>query len=214
MQETISTASGSCVVGNSAATSSTKEVQKSYIATVKSQEGYYKNLAISSLIFVTFALAGYAIYQNSRIQNLGFVNTLNASGSKLNDDNFRDVLFTMLHDLRNNTIENSKSIGKVEGILAVISNQKPNSNEWTKIWHEGYYRGMNQIEDVGAAEYVRGYHAACDDLNCPPNQREKAYIGVGKNGIYANDNATVPEAPNVNNNQKSDSQSKNNPEKK
>lgn len=179
MQETISTAAGSCVVNNAGLTS--KEInQKSYAASVKNQEGYYKNLIISCLIFSTCALTGYAIYQHSRIEQLALVNTINQSGTKLNDDNFREVYFTMMNDLRNNTIENSKNIGKVEGILAVATNQKPDANDYTKIWHDGYYRGMNQIEDVGAAEYVRGYHAACDDLNCPEGSKEKAYNGVGK----------------------------------
>lgn len=211
MQETISNSTGSYVVGSTANVPSKDQIQKTYVNASKTQEGYYKNLIISCLLFATFVLAGYAIYQNSQIKNLGLVNTLNASGSKLNDDNFRDVLFTMLHDLRNNTVENSKNIGKVEGILAVISNQKPNSNEWTKIWHEGYYRGMNQIEDVGAAEYVRGYHAACDDLNCPPNQREKAYSGIN-NSIFTN----RPEDNNSNQNEKpkNNPQTNNNSEKK
>lgn len=183
MQETISTAAGSCMVNNGL---TTKELnQKSYASSVKTQEGYYKNLIISCLIFATCALAGFSIYQHNRIEQLAMVNTINQSGSKLNDDNFRDVLFTMLHDLRNNTIENSKSTGKVEGILAVISNQKPNSNEWTKIWHDGYYRGMDQIEDVSAAEYVRGYHAACDDLNCPEGTKDKAYSGAGKRNNFS-----------------------------
>lgn len=187
MQETISTAAGSCVVNNAGLTS--KEIsQKSYAAAVKSQEGYYKNLIISCLIFATCALAAFSIYQHNRIEQLAMVNTLNQSGSKLNDDNFRDVYFTVLHDLRNNTIENSKNIGRVEGILSAISNQKPDSNDFTKIWHDGYYRGMNQIEDVSAAEYVRGYHAACDDLNCPEGTKEKAYNGIGKRN-----NSALPE---------------------
>jgi hypothetical protein len=188
MQETIS--AGSCVVGNS--NLSVKEVsQKNYAEAVKGQEGYYKNLIISCLIFSVCAIAGYSIYQHNRIEQLTLLNTLNVSGSKLNDDNFRDVLFTMIHDLRNNNIENSKNIGKVEGILAVATNQKPDSNEYSKIWHEGYYRGMNQIEEVGASEYVRGYHAACDDLNCPEGNKEKAYNGIGKrstnnnNGVFS-----------------------------
>lgn len=190
MQETISTASGSCVIGGTAV--NTKEQnQKTYIAKVKEQEGYYKNLVISCLVFSVFGLAAFSFYQNRKIEQLNMVNTLTQSGSKLNDDNFRDVLFTMLHDLRNNTIENSKNIGKVEGILAVATNQKPDANDYTKIWHDGYYRGMNQIEDVGAAEYIRGYHAACDDLNCPESTKEKAYNGSRRNSFLQPDDRIV-----------------------
>lgn len=191
MQETISTASGSCVIGGTTSVSAKEQSQKTYISKVKEQEGYYKNLIISCLAFSVFGLAAFSFYQNSKIEQLNMVNTINQSGSKLNDDNFREVLFTMLHELRNNTVENSKNIGKVEGILAVATNQKPSANDYTKIWHDGYYRGMNQIEDVGAAEYIRGYHAACDDLNCPEGAKEKAQNGVGKRNGLIQDN--IPE---------------------
>lgn len=192
MQETISTVSaGSCSIGNPTNVSK-EQGQKNYQTSVKNQEDYYKNLIISILAFCVIALAAFAIFQNNKIEGLSLVNSVNSAGGKLNDDNFREVYYNLLMDIRNNNrqsdVENSKSAGRVDGILSVISNQKPDSNDFTKIWHEGYYRGMNQLEDARFEEYVRGYHAACDDLNCPSTAKEKAYNGINnKIGVDKSD---------------------------
>jgi hypothetical protein len=177
MQETISTSSGSCVIGN-ATNINTKEAQKNFSKT-KEQEGYYK-IIISCLVASIFALAFVLFYQNYKIEKLSLINSINESGSKLNDDNFREVLFSMVHDMRNNTLENNKNIGKIEGILAVVTNQKPDTNDHSKIWHDGYYRGVNQLADISVTEYIRGYHAACDDLNCPSSTKDKAHDAYDK----------------------------------
>ena len=63
--------------------------------------------------------------------------------------------------------EQLKNQGKIEGILSVVNNAKPEENEISSIWHSGYYRGLNQVEDVRLMAYEDGYHRATEDGNCP-----------------------------------------------
>jgi hypothetical protein len=64
-------------------------------------------------------------------------------------------------------MENAKGQGKIEGILSIVNNVKPEENEISSIWHSGYYRGMDQVDYVRTISYEEGYHKACDDMNCP-----------------------------------------------
>lgn len=116
-------------------------------------------------------VGGYAIYTHSQISKLQMINKIGSEARVLNDDNFRDVMFSLMHDIRNNTIENSRNTGKVEGMLSVISNQKPSDSETSALWHAGYYRGIDQQNDIAALAYEEGYHKACDDASCPVDRR-------------------------------------------
>ena len=40
--------------------------------------------------------------------------------------------------------------GKIEGMLAIMAGQKPDASEATQLWHAGYYRGLDQANDMKA----------------------------------------------------------------
>ena len=135
---------------------------------VFSMSSSYKNI-FGVACFI--AMASYAIYSNYQLGRLQMINKIGSEARVLNDDNFRDVMFSLLNDIRNNTIESSRNTGRVEGMIAVISNQKPSDSETSALWHAGYYRGIDQQNDIAALAYEEGYHRACDDISCPADKR-------------------------------------------
>jgi hypothetical protein len=124
-------------------------------------------LAYAGLACVT----GFAIFQNYQINKLQIINQLTFEARHLTDDSFKELFMVTMGNIRDNQMENIKSTGKVEGMLAVISNQKPQDSETSALWHAGYYRGIDQSQDMAAISYETGYHAALDDISCPPNKR-------------------------------------------
>jgi len=124
-------------------------------------------LAYAGLACVT----GFAIFQNYQINKLQMINQITFEARHLTDDSFKELFMITMGNIRDNQMENIKSTGKVEGMLAVISNQKPQDSETSALWHAGYYRGIDQSQDMAAISYETGYHAALDDISCPINKR-------------------------------------------
>lgn len=112
---------------------------------------------VGSLVVASIA---YNFYQSHQINNLEILARLDAGREAINDDNFRDVL---MNTMNQNALENQKSQGRIEGILAVIGKQKPDETEWSAIWHEGYNRGMNQNKEYADSSYQRGREDALKD---------------------------------------------------
>lgn len=113
----------------------------------------------------------FAIYQNAQINRLQLATHLSNESRHLMDDGFKEMFYVTVANLRDNQLENIKNTGKVEGMLAVIANQKPSDSENAAIWHAGYYRGIDQQNEVAMMAYEDGYHRACDDIACPANSR-------------------------------------------
>jgi len=122
--------------------------------------------------FVFFiAVASYAGYAHYQLGNMQMINKIGSEARYLTDDSFKELFMITMANIRDNQLENIKNTGKVEGMLAVISNQKPQDSETSALWHAGYYRGIDQSQDMAAISYETGYHAALDDINCPPSRR-------------------------------------------
>lgn len=126
-------------------------------------------------------VTGFAIYQNAQISKLQMVNQLTNEARHLTDDSFKEMLYVTVSNIRENQVENSKNSGKIEGMLAIISGQKPSDSEAAAVWHAGYYRGIDQQNEVAAMAYEDGYHKACDDISCPTNLRPTSETLRAKN---------------------------------
>lgn len=100
---------------------------------------------------------GFNFIQYQKISKNDFVNKINDERNNLNQDTINEVLLGYIADIRNNTIENAKQAGKLEGILAVAFRANPQENEHSAIWHGGYQRGLEQSEFIGEANYEKGY---------------------------------------------------------
>lgn len=145
-----------------------------------------------------FCLAGFAIYQNAQINRLQLMTQLSNEARNLNDDSFKEMLYVTVANLRENQLESIKNTGKVEGILSVITNQKPTDSETAALWHAGYYRGIDQQNEVAAMAYEDGYHKACDDIACPANSRPTSETIRAKNPYNSIKNEVQPVSNNNN----------------
>jgi hypothetical protein len=102
---------------------------------------------------------GMNILQYYKTDKQSFLNEVNRDRSRINQDALNEVLLGYMEGLRNNTVENAKQTGKLEGILSVAYRAAPQENEYSAVWHGGYERGLEQSKFVGELEYEKGYAA-------------------------------------------------------
>ena len=121
--------------------------------------------------YVLYAFLGFSLvvngYQIYRIDTYKDITNLMDQKDRLQQSGYTELLYSQINSHRDGMMENAKSQGKIEGILSVVNNIKPEENEISSIWHSGYYRGMDQVDYVRTISYEEGYHKACDDMNCP-----------------------------------------------
>lgn len=119
------------------------------------------------LMFVIGALGLWAGYSQYRADRAAEIQKLVSESAKLADRDAADALLTVTSNIRENTIENAKLQGRIEGMISVSLNLPPESNTTSGIWHDGYSRGMSQTKFIEELAYERGYHAATNDGVCP-----------------------------------------------
>ena len=132
--------------------------------------------SITASIFAAVIAAGsvgYNIVQQYEINRLNTIKELARQKESLLNDSFNDMLMNRISEMRENIAEVARTQGKVEGMVAVSMNLNPEQNHTSAIWHEGYYRGVNQAAYIEEQAYISGYHRATEDMNCPASVREK-----------------------------------------
>ena len=87
----------------------------------------------------------YNVYQTTQVGRLSVIAKASEARESINDDNFRDAFIS---SSQRNDIELAKNQGRIEGILLVVSKQKLEESEYAQIWHEGYYRGLEQAKET------------------------------------------------------------------
>lgn len=116
-------------------------------------------LVVSCFIHLT-------IYQHNEIQNLEYLNTVSVERNRINDDQLRDVMYSMINKGHENDIELAKNQGRSEGILVAIKDPEI-TDDYHELWHDGYYQGLVQndytIESATSTSYKDGYHTGMDD---------------------------------------------------
>lgn len=121
-----------------------------------------------ALIYSFLAISiGANIVQQYKIGNYGMYSDLMNQKDSFTQNGYSELLISHLNGIKTEQMEVAKNQGKIEGILSVVNNARPEENEISSIWHSGYYRGLNQVEDVRAMAYEDGYHRATEDGNCP-----------------------------------------------
>jgi hypothetical protein len=131
-------------------------------------------ILIMGVSLVTMASVGYNILQQAEIKRLAAIKEITSQKEGLVYDSFNEILMGRMSDLRENIAEVSRNQGRVEGMTSVAMNLPPDQNLTSALWHEGYYRGMSQTELVEEMAYVKGYHQATEDMNCPADFKLKA----------------------------------------
>ncbi len=108
----------------------------------------------------------FTIHQHNTIQDLEHLNTVSTERNRINDDQLRDVMYSMMRTGHDNDLELAKNQGRSEGILVAIKDPEV-TEEYHELWHDGYYRGMAQnefsLETVTASSYEEGYHTGIED---------------------------------------------------
>ena len=123
---------------------------------------------------------GYNIVQHNQIDRLKTVNELAKAKESLLNDTVNEVLMSRISELRDNMAEMSRNQGKVEGMVAASMNIAPEQNQTSAIWHEGYYRGIQQTAMVEESAYIAGYHRATEDIGCPASVRDRMNAEAGR----------------------------------
>jgi hypothetical protein len=108
------------------------------------------------LLFTSFSINVAQWYKTNQIN---LVSEVNRDRSRINEDALNEILLQYMDNVRNNTIEQAKQSGKLEGILAVAYRAAPQENEYSAVWHGGYERGLEQTKFIGEMEYEKGYAA-------------------------------------------------------
>jgi hypothetical protein len=108
----------------------------------------------------------FTIHQHNTIQDLEHFSMVITERGRINDDQLREVMYSMINRGNENDVELAKNQGRSEGILVAIKDPEV-TDEYHALWHDGYYRGMDQkdfsIESVTTSSYEEGYHNGIED---------------------------------------------------
>lgn len=137
---------------------------------------FFTKYAFAASIFSAIVAAGsigYNLVQLYEINRLNMIREIARQKETLLNDGYNEVLMSRISEMRDNVAEVARAQGKVEGMVAVSMNLNPEANHTSAIWHEGYYRGVNQAAYIEEQAYISGYHRATEDMNCPASVRDK-----------------------------------------
>lgn len=118
-------------------------------------------------VLVATGSIGYNVTQKQQIDQLTVVKELTYQKESILANGYTEQVLARLDDLKQNQIELARNQGRIEGIVSVVENFKQDENINSGVWHNGYYRGLSQVEDVGRVRYEEGYHKATADGACP-----------------------------------------------
>lgn len=128
----------------------------------------------------TLSLGGLNAYQHTSSKRIEFLMECERERSRINDDQMRDNLVKMITDMREQNIEIARGQGRLDGIVSAINNIKmSDENEYSRIWHDGYYRGTSQIEQQSESAFEAGYHKATEDGHCSAKPENKVKEASG-----------------------------------
>jgi hypothetical protein len=126
------------------------------------------------LSVAVLSLGGLNAYQHTSSKRIEFLMECERERSRINDDQMRDNLVKMITDMREQNIEIARGQGRLDGIVSAINNIKmSDDNEYSRIWHDGYYRGTSQIEQQSESAFEAGYHKATEDGHCSAKPETK-----------------------------------------
>lgn len=132
----------------------------------------FKSYFITGIVFSSI---GINIVQFNVNQRREAIETIYKEKDRLYSSNYQEVNYHLLSKLADTS---SYQQGKIEGIICAVNNMKLKDNESSTVWHEGYYRGMKQVNDQERMAYVRGYEQAGKDHNVQIDEkRMNAKIG-------------------------------------
>jgi hypothetical protein len=100
------------------------------------------------LVLVLGVSLGFNGWSYYKIDRLTSIVSIIDQKDKLQQQQMNDFTMIMYQKTNENVVEVARQNGKIEGMLAVMSGQKPDASETSQIWHAGYYRGLDQAKDM------------------------------------------------------------------
>jgi hypothetical protein len=135
-------------------------------------------MILGGILAVSLAGNGFQLYRQTRTQ---FLLDVEVKRSQINEDQINEFILSKRNGFADDTsaLEYAKMQGKVEGIISLVHNASPQSNEISSIWHAGYQRGLEQTDFVGEMNYEKGYAAG---FQMGTNENMKAIQTILKSG--------------------------------
>lgn len=115
------------------------------------KEFVVRNKMLCFVVVLAVASVGYNVSQQTELGKVSKHKELLRDKESLLQDGYNDVMIGYLREIRDQNLEVARGQGRIEGMLSIINNFKPDSNLSSAVWHDGYYRGLRQVEDMKTA---------------------------------------------------------------
>jgi len=117
------------------------------------------------LFCVVFTAVNLLLLQQWKIGYLNNQLELSTMRSDVNTDFTNELLWLRVNDTYEATKDQLVSQGRVEGVVSYLMGD--DTEVLDNLWHEGYMRGLTQVDfehdALSESNYERGYHAAMQD---------------------------------------------------
>tara|TARA_R100000008_G_C3583359_1_gene170258 strand:+ start:2163 stop:2717 length:555 start_codon:yes stop_codon:yes gene_type:complete len=117
------------------------------------------------LFGVVFTFVNVMLLQQWKIDKLNAQVKLAEMRANINTEWTNELLSLRLNDIHELTKEQLIAQGRLEGVVAYLDGD--NRDVLDNLWHEGYTRGLSQLDweydTIAENHYQKGYHAAMQD---------------------------------------------------
>ena len=117
------------------------------------------------LFAIVFTAVNSMLLQQWKIGYLNNQLTLSEMRGNINTEWTNELLWSRINDVHDLTKDQLVGQGRIEGVVSYLSGE--NQEMIDNLWHEGYMRGLAQIdfeyESISDSNYEKGYHAAIQD---------------------------------------------------
>jgi hypothetical protein len=111
---------------------------------------------IACVLCLSLGFNGWLYFKNDqtneKFERLNHTVLIMNQKDQLQQQQMNEFIMVMYNRTNENIVEVGRAQGKIEGMIAVINNQKPNETESSAIWHSGYHRGLDQQKDMKGLE--------------------------------------------------------------
>jgi hypothetical protein len=118
-----------------------------------------KKIFVYTMFLILAVSAGLNLIQFYNNYRISYISEIRKEAGRINSDGFSEVMGAYLQNVRDNTVDNARQQGKLEGIVSLVHKIPPQESEISSIWHAGYQRGLEQTDFVGEMNYEKGYTA-------------------------------------------------------
>ena len=124
-----------------------------------------KKLYAFMLFGIVFTAVNVMLLQQWKISRLNGQVKLAEMRANINTEWTNELLSLRMNDIHELTKDQLVAQGRVEGVVSYLNGD--NREVLDNLWHEGYTRGLSQVdyqyETLADSNYERGYHAAMQD---------------------------------------------------